>query len=566
MFLPRRAIVSLAVALPGFACHRGSSGDEVPASTRTSNLGLAVGAVYGSGRYRLLLVTESEQGRDLDGDGDLFDSVVHVLDLELGSVVETGLVLGIVPSSGIEVPARPVVSAEATIAFAVSESETGGLDRNADGDTDDLVLALYEPDGASVTNLGLAASFVTATRTFLAFTVPEVSQGADLDGDGSVSAADHVLFVHDLARGETWNTGLVPARVLGAQGDFVALAVGEEAGDGNGDGDTFDFLFELYDVRTRSVQHTALALQSGITGPVPPVARHDRWAFNLYEGDQGMDLNGDGDTLDLAAIVYDPGSRTYRALGPLVVAQRPELDPLVLFELPQPGAPGAFSFVWLYDVRTDLLVSTGFAGSDVQRAGERLVISVDEQSQGQDLDQNGFLDGIVPVLFELASGRSEVLPLDGVAVRPTESGLLVRARESFSRRDWNGDGDQNDLVLFTWDERDGRLVNTRLAPANAAFLGEGLALLEMDETALSRDLNGDGDEEDFVVHVYDLRERRLTNLRLATLYLLETASDGALCGVNESRQGADLNGDGDLSDIVLHLTKVNFFALHGEGG
>jgi len=266
------------------------------------------------------------------------------------------------------------------------------------------------------------------------------------------------------------------------------------------------------------------------------------------------------------AIVYDPRSRTYRTLGPLVVAPWPELDPLVLFEQPQPGAPGSFSFVWLYDVRTDLLVSTGFAGSDVQRAGERLVIGVDELSQGQDLDQNGFLDSNVPVLYELASGRSEVLAVDGSVVRPTERGLLVRARESLSRRDWNGDGDQDDLVLFTWDERDRRLVNTRLAPANAAFLGEGLALLEMDEAALSRDLNGDGDEEDFVVHVYGLFDHRLTNLRLATLYLLESANDSALSGVNESRQGADLNGDGDLSDIVLHLTKVNFFAFHGEGG
>jgi hypothetical protein len=564
MFPSRRAslALALALALPGFACHESSSGGAVLPSTDTTNLGLASGKVLGSGPDRLLLVPEADQGRDLDGDGDLDDTVVHVLHLRTRQMVETGLVLGFLPSfSSLGPPLRPVVSAGETVAFAVSESETGGLDRNADGDADDLVLALYEPDTRTVANLGVSTSFVIATRDFLAFLVPEVSEGEDLDGDGGVDESDHVLFVRDLESGDTWKTGLAPARALGAAGDFVALLVAEAGTDGNGDGDTSDFLFELYDVRTRSVQHTGLAYRVSLAGPTPPAARHGKWVVQVYEGDQGADLDGDGDALDVLALVYDPETRNTRVLGSLGLSVLPELDPVVLFE----GAPGDYPFVWLYDARRDLLVSTGFAGTIVRSLVDRLVITVDEQTQGQDLDRNGFLDGLVPVLYDLESGSSEVLPIDAVDVISTERSLLLRARESASRRDWNGDGDQDDRVLFSWNPLDGRLVNTRLSPFEVVSLGDALALLELDESALSRDLNDDGDEDDFVLHVYGTFDRRLTNLSLATLSVLGTGLSSALCGVNEARQGADLNGDGDQDDVVLHLTEVLFYAFQAGG-
>ena len=69
------------------------------------------------------------------------------------------------------------------------------------------------------------------------------------------------------------------------------------------------------------------------------------------------------------------------------------------------------------------------------------------------------------------------------------------------------------------------------------------------------DLNGDGDATDFVVHVFNASNRQTTNLGLAaTSGSLQ--GDGQLLGfrVRETEQGnTDLNGDGDTNDDVLHV-------------
>jgi hypothetical protein len=68
------------------------------------------------------------------------------------------------------------------------------------------------------------------------------------------------------------------------------------------------------------------------------------------------------------------------------------------------------------------------------------------------------------------------------------------------------------------------------------------------------DRNGDGDLTDAVLGVYDGRTGTVHNLRLATF-----ADQGGLAPdgrsvvlVPEVQQGKDLNGDGDLLDNVLH--------------
>jgi len=68
-----------------------------------------------------------------------------------------------------------------------------------------------------------------------------------------------------------------------------------------------------------------------------------------------------------------------------------------------------------------------------------------------------------------------------------------------------------------------------------------------------RDLNGDGDALDGVLHVYDERADRgfSTGLALYGSY----ARDGSLSAfrVLESVQGEDLNGDGDLADEFAYV-------------
>jgi len=553
----------LGLALLGAGCHEHSSGPIVSAGIRATNLGLALGPVLGSGSLRLVVVQESEQGRDLDGDGDATDGVVHVVDLAHGSVVDTGLALG-VPSVFLTRP-MPFAAAGETLAFGVNERETGGLDRNADGDADDFVLALWERDGARVTNLGLAVVFLLANEDVLAFGVPELAQGEDLDGDGSVTSL--VPFVHDFRTGETWNTGLRGSEVLDVQGDFVALAVFEQVvGDRNGDGDSIDSVFELYDASTRTVQQVGLTM--GIFGDRSSViARRGHWALNVSEANQGADLDGDGDAFDRVVVVYEPRTRTTRTLGQFFAWSRPRVEPLVLFE-PEtlPGSSPA-PVVWLYDVDLDLLVSTALRGIDVQSIGTRLVLRVPEPDQGEDLDRNGAQDSIVPVLYDLASGRTESLGIDARGVEPFQGGLLLRAREHLSRRDWNGDGDREDDVLFSWDERTG-LSNTRLDSLNAVPvpLGNEFALVVVNEARNAVDRNGDNDRNDHAIEAYDLSTRRFTSLGLMGSFLLEDAGNMGLFPVMEAEQGQDLNGDGDQTDLVLHQAEVLFLALRPESG
>jgi hypothetical protein len=131
--------------------------------------------------------------------------------------------------------------------------------------------------------------------------------------------------------------------------------------------------------------------------------------------------------------------------------------------------------------------------------------------------------------------------------------------------DLNGDGDTTDTVaqLITASTK----VNLRVIadidsaldnpPAAALEPGGAFAFAVTEGT----DLNGDGDTNDDVVHVYD---NGLINLRLATSdklsnYIPEFAAgeaDGELAIiVPETIQGADLNGDGDRLDQVGYIIR-----------
>jgi hypothetical protein len=93
------------------------------------------------------------------------------------------------------------------------------------------------------------------------------------------------------------------------------------------------------------------------------------------------------------------------------------------------------------------------------------------------------------------------------------------------------------------------------------------AVFVQDEATAS-DLNGDGDTTDYVVQIRN-EKGALTNLRLAVSMVCRgtlsppfescqpvlPVTDGSIVAflVGESAQGLDLNGDGEMSDDVLHV-------------
>ncbi|MCZ6793153.1 MAG: dockerin type I repeat-containing protein, partial [Planctomycetota bacterium] len=91
----------------------------------TTNLELAPSGggriLYGT---RLFFRVREQGGQDLNGDGDSEDSVLHLHDLDTGT------------TTNLELAGRVSFSSGKWLAFAVSESEQGA-DLNGDGDSDD---------------------------------------------------------------------------------------------------------------------------------------------------------------------------------------------------------------------------------------------------------------------------------------------------------------------------------------------------------------------------------------------------------------------------------------------
>jgi hypothetical protein len=81
------------------------------------------------------------------------------------------------------------------------------------------------------------------------------------------------------------------------------------------------------------------------------------------------------------------------------------------------------------------------------------------------------------------------------------------------------------------------------------------------------DLNGDGDTSDMVMHIYDTSTGILTNLGLGTSRGIVFSGDLLSFLVAEPRHGADVNGDGDASDPVRrHQPRPGHRRAHGFSG
>jgi hypothetical protein len=117
----------------------------------------------------------------------------------------------------------------------------------------------------------------------------------------------------------------------------------------------------------------------------------------------------------------------------------------------------------------------------------------------------------------------------------------------------NGDGDTDDTVPIIFHAPSGEVRNLGIAMFIRPVIDGDLVVFSALESGENRDLNGDGDTDDPVLHFYDALEDRVGNLRKADF---EEFLDEHLVAFNvsEGLQGfTDLNGDGDTGDSVLHV-------------
>ena len=123
--------------------------------------------------------------------------------------------------------------------------------------------------------------------------------------------------------------------------------------------------------------------------------------------------------------------------------------------------------------------------------------------------------------------------------------------------DLNGDGDSDDWVAHVYDPLTGvTSLGLAVVPTPGALAIDDGFVFSVDESAQGVDLNGDGDSEDWVAHIHT-RSTGVVNLAVAAVYFPDRFygdESRVVLPVPESEQGgSDLNGDGDSDDRVIHM-------------
>ncbi len=455
-----------------------------------------------------MAVREADQGStDLNGDGDVLDDVIHIY--HAASNVTTNLSLG---------PRRigfiDAVHGGRLISFGIHESVQGDTDLNGDGDSVDVVVHVYDTHSGTVTNIGLSAIIHPVSGNSVALAVRESDQGStDLNGDGDTG--DDVLHIYDAETGITTNFGVDIAfsSLLKTSESLIAFGADELGGDLNGDGDMMDRVVQVFDPRTKVTLNTGLACLSFSTAG-------DFVTFNVREVSQGnTDLNGDGDTFDDIVHIFDASSGVITNLG--------------------------------LAVSSSLSVSPNLVG-----------IGVSEFFQGGDLNNDGDISDFVAHVYDTTLGVVHNLGFAlGDPNDPPQAGLnfvaFTVSEAGQGNIDLNGDGDTTDRIGHVYDPVSGNFTNLGIALSRSLQLRniDGDSILIHVGEPFGVDLNGDGDCTDAVPLVHDATLGTTTNLQLA-VPIGSLAQDNHLIAVvvSEFNQGGtDLNGDGDANDFVLHV-------------
>jgi len=431
----------------------------------------------------------------------------------------------------------------AIVLTPASETEMG-TDLNGDGDQADRVLQEIDTDGEVNFNLAVATTGpVLASDRHFAFLAVEAAQGAtDFNGDGDT--ADAVWFVYDPARppgpANPFNTMLATSSIglpgAGTTGGFLLLQSETATGaDLNGDGDTLDNIPAVFDGALFVV--STVIVPPHATG-TPLVARAGRVLVAAAEQAATADLNGDGDQIDttLGYVDFTTGLAVFRPIGN-TFARAIANHPYALTD----GAAVYF---------------------------------IDEASENAtDLNNDNDATDAIVAVFDVASGTQERLPFNpainslalagatsvGIGAGPNRAVVAIDEAGQ-GNSDLNNDFDTVDFIL-AWINTSGTpgTMNITAPPytlASQTPVIDGVrgvvAVSEPAMTFFGIDLNADGDTTDAVAYLLDTSAAPglMINLNLAVATISVTGDD-AMLGVFEPFQGgADLNGNSVVSDVV----------------
>ena len=445
--------------------------------------------------------------------------------------------------------------------FRVQEASQAGQDLNGDGDTEDAVLHLHDLEKGTTTNLEAAVAFYFLSSRWLVFTVSEALQGGqDLNGDGD--AEDAVLHVLDLNGGTTTNLEISATRVR-VLGRWVVFEVPESSQGGqdlNGDGDAVDGVLHIHDFADGSTTNLQVAgIFHRLSG--------GQLYFSMSESAQGaQDRNNDTDAEDDVVHILDIELGTITNLELATNGAVSLLGNWLLVQVPE-SAQGSQdlngdtdaedTILYVHDLAlgatTNLELAITAPGFRLFR--NQLVLAVSEAAQGgQDLNGDGDAEDAVLHFYDLELGTTSNFGVGITFFVLSGKWLVFGVSESLKGgRDLNGDGDAEDVILHLHNLELGTTTNLGVAAGRLRFFGSRLVFAVSESSQGGTDLNGDGDAEDDVLHVHDLELGTTASLELAINFYFLSGSL-LIVGVSEASQGGqDLNGDSDAEDLVLHL-------------
>ncbi len=319
---------------------------------------------------------------DLDGDGDVDDTVLRVLDTAASSVAP--VVLGPADATAVSGGNAVFLRPEA----AGAPGQPAGIDLNADGDTTDEVVQLWPGKGPAL-NLRRAATAAALSDRWLAALVSEAGQGhTDFNGDGDT--ADTVVQIAPVTATSDadWINLGQAADTVDVGGSIVAF-ITPEAAQGNqdldGDGDTTDRVLQVYDADEKrrlmggpGAPVTARAAADFVLGPPPPPPAPAKGLVAF----RASDVAGGHDVLE----VFDPSTgllcNSHQAATPCLLEA---CDPRVPYRV----LNSTVTFLTFECEQTGPLVDAGCP------------------TGGTDLNGNGTADDLVVQTFNVAMAEAE---------------------------------------------------------------------------------------------------------------------------------------------------------------
>jgi len=467
------------------------------------------GRIWGSGNWMAYAIDEDE--KSLNGDMDFEDTLLCLVDLRTMATRNTGLAINYKLADSDDDWAAAFSPTQ--VAVRVSEVDQGGRDLNGDGRTQDDVLCLFNPTTRQLTSLRVSGSRPTFIGENLYFVQPEGAGRKDLNGDGDTS--DAVVCVYDAATKKVESLQMEAEAGFSAAGDWLAAVASEAAQGGrdlNGDGDTSDAVAQVYQLSQKRWTNTGLEAAGGyaLTPRLLAVSSDER-----KQG--GKDLNGDGDATDDVCQVWNLATGKAANTGQQVVTLAAE------------GALVAFTTA--------------------------------ETSQGRrDLNRDGDADDDIVQVYTLGAARPLVsLARDGSGGVVVSGGKVAFAcsEDSQAHRDLNADKDADDTVAQVYDPVRNAVFNTAVAVDGDLRAGEGFLAWKCAESQQGeRDLNRDGDTDEAILYVLNLATNAVSSTGMAAGEYTCVTARGVGFATLESDQGnRDLNADRDTDDEVLQIAR-----------